>query len=80
MPSAQSLLVNFCVHLPFNTYRALTAESRADLGEHLSIHVQGPGDNATRDDPYVQFTGRTFNNSVVAGLMRIKQGVLSLHG
>ena len=39
--------------------------------------MQGPGDNTTADDPYIMYTGRTYNEALVAGMIRIEQGVLS---
>ena len=36
--------------------------------------AQGPGDNSSADDPYVEFTGRLYNERLVAGVIRVKQG------
>ncbi len=39
--------------------------------------MQGPGDNTSADDPYIMYTGRTYNEALVAGMIRIEQGVLT---
>jgi hypothetical protein len=39
--------------------------------------MQGPGDNTSADDPYIMYTGRTYNEALVAGMIRVEQGVLS---
>ncbi|KAK9818823.1 hypothetical protein WJX74_006953 [Apatococcus lobatus] len=36
--------------------------------------ITGPGDNSSQSDPYLMYTGRTFNHSAVAGVLRVKQG------
>ena len=36
--------------------------------------IVGPGDNTSADDPYVEYTGRTYNHLLVPGLVRVKQG------
>lgn len=38
--------------------------------------IVGPGDNTSADDPYVEFTGRVYNNQLVSGLVRVKQGAV----
>ncbi len=38
--------------------------------------MQGPGDNTSADDPYIMYTGRTYNEALIAGMIRIEQGVL----
>ncbi len=42
------------------------------------IVTQGPGDNSSLGDPYLVFTGRTYNDTPVPGVMRVKQGTLCL--
>ncbi len=37
-------------------------------------HLQGPGDNTSTTDPYLLYTGRTYNDTAVPGVMRVKQG------
>lgn len=37
--------------------------------------MQGPGDNTSVDDPYIMYTGRTYNEALVAGIIRVEQGV-----
>ena len=39
--------------------------------------MQGPGDNTSADDPYIMYTGRTYNEALVAGMIRIEQGALT---
>lgn len=36
--------------------------------------IVGPGDNTSADDPFVEYTGRTYNHLLVPGLVRVKQG------
>ncbi|KAA6422589.1 MAG: hypothetical protein FRX49_07450 [Trebouxia sp. A1-2] len=40
----------------------------------LPATIQGPGDNTSADDPYIMYTGRTYNEALVAGMIRIEQG------
>ena len=45
---------------------------------HLRLpSMQGPGDNTSADDPYIMYTGRTYNEALIAGMIRIEQGALS---
>lgn len=38
--------------------------------------AQGPGDNSSLDDPYITYTGRTYNEALIAGMIRVQQGTL----
>ncbi|BDA44392.1 probable multicopper oxidase LPR1 homolog 3 at C-terminar half [Coccomyxa sp. Obi] len=64
---------------------ALTIPARVELPKlpvlenHLNltmnvIVIRGPGDNTSDADPYISFTGRVYNDRLVAGVVRAKQG------
>ena len=40
--------------------------------------VQGPGDNTSAEDPYIVYTGRTYNQELIAGVIRVMQGANSM--
>ena len=37
--------------------------------------LQGPGDNSSAEDPYIMYTGRTYNAELIAGVIRVEQGM-----
>ena len=41
---------------------------------HAGPDLQGPGDNTSADDPYIMYTGRTYNAELIAGMIRAEQG------
>ena len=47
-----------------------------EVARHAQIRfvVQGPGDNTSDDMPYIQYYGRTYNQELIAGLVRVQQG------
>lgn len=36
--------------------------------------LQGPGDNSSDADPFILYTGRVYNEALVAGVVRVQQG------
>ena len=38
------------------------------------VRIIGPGDNASSSDPYVEYTGRVYNQAIIPGVARTKQG------
>ncbi|DBA78463.1 hypothetical protein WJX79_001206 [Trebouxia sp. C0005] len=40
----------------------------------LPATIQGPGDNTSADDPHIMYTGRTYNEALIAGVIRLQQG------
>jgi hypothetical protein len=45
------------------------------FGLNISVaRIIGPGSNASSGDPYVEYTGRVYNQAIVPGVARAKQG------
>ncbi|KAL3147413.1 hypothetical protein ABBQ38_014479 [Trebouxia sp. C0009 RCD-2024] len=55
------------------------AELKPDASGWVTLNMQpativGPGDNTTEGDPYIVYTGRTYNQELIAGMIRHVQG------